>query len=141
MNQWTRKVLCWNIRGINSANKWNAICDRIIKSNCELACFQETKRASFDLAFIRQFSPPSFDRFEFLPSVAASGGSLIIWKSSLITGELVFQNTYATSIEFTSIYNNAVWLLINIYAPCTPLGKREFIQWFRNIQMPDTVDC
>lgn len=36
--------------------------------------------------------------------------------------------------------NNAVWILSNIYAPCTPLGKRDFIQWFHDVRMPDTVD-
>jgi hypothetical protein len=53
---------------------------------------------------------------------------------------MVFQNSYATSVEFTSQHNNDVWLLTNIYAPCTPQGKREFIQWFKNIEMPDNVD-
>lgn len=38
------------------------------------------------------------------------------------------------------MHNGAVWILTNIYAPCTPLGKREFIRWFRNIQLPDLID-
>jgi hypothetical protein len=27
-----------------------------------------------------------------------------------------------------------------VYAPCTPLGKRTFVNWFKNIQMPHEVD-
>jgi hypothetical protein len=68
------------------------------------------------------------------------GGSIVIWRSDIFSGAMVFQNSYATSVEFTSQYNNDVWILTNIYAPCTPQGKREFIHWFKNIQMPDNVD-
>jgi hypothetical protein len=29
------------------------------------------------------------------------------------------------------------WILTNIYAPCTPDGKKDFCEWFKDIQMPD----
>ena len=72
--------------------------------------------------------------------MGASGGSLIIWKISSFNGKCVFQNSYAVSIEFSSLYNGATWLLANIYAPCTPSGKRDFLRWFNHIQMPAYVD-
>lgn len=52
----------------------------------------------------------------------------------------MFQNSYALSIEFTSLHDNVHWILTNIYAPCTHPEKRDFIQWFKNINMPDVVD-
>ena len=132
--------MCWNVRGVNSDKKWNAIRDRISESFCDIICLQETKRENFDLMFIRNFCHPSFDKFVFHPSLGASGGTIIIWKSVVFQGQLVFQNDYALSVEFTSLHNNAVWVLTNIYAPCTHEGKREFLDWFKNIQMPDHVD-
>lgn len=69
----TWKVLDWNIRGINSDKKWNAISSKIQETNCDIICLQETKREHFDLAYIRKFCPPSFDQFEYLPSVGNSG--------------------------------------------------------------------
>jgi hypothetical protein len=36
--------------------------------------------------------------------------------------------------------NNENWLLTVVYAPCTPLGKRTFLEWFRNIQMSPEID-
>lgn len=53
---------------------------------------------------------------------------------------MIFQNSYATSVEFTSLHNNVTWVLTNIYAPCTSQGKREFLHWFKHIQMSDYVD-
>lgn len=84
--------------------------------------------------------PPSFDCYEFLPSIGLSGGVIIIWKSSLFHGSLIFQNAYAISVEFISKHNDAHWILTNVYAPCTYAGKHEFLQWFSDIQMPDDVN-
>ena len=64
----------------------------------------------------------------------------MIWKSCFFVECLIFQNNFASSIEFTSLHNNVIWILMNIHAPCTPAGKREFVRWFKNIQMPDVKE-
>lgn len=140
MNNKTWNVLCWNIRGINSDKKWNAIRDRVVECHCDVICLQETKKEIFDLMFLRNLCPPSFDKFEYLPSMGASGGIIIIWKSSMFHCQLMFQNDYALTVEFSSLHNAASWLLTNVYAPCTHEGKRAFLDWFKNIQMPDHID-
>jgi hypothetical protein len=87
------KVLCWNIRGINSQLKWDALRDKIRDIQCDIICIQETKRDLFDLSYIRNFCPSPFDSFEYLPPLGASGGiitfgnlnfSLAIWLSRII---------------------------------------------------------
>jgi len=30
------KILSWNVRGINSRDKWNIIRDRIVESECDI---------------------------------------------------------------------------------------------------------
>jgi exonuclease III len=55
------KVLCWNVRGLNANKKWDAIRDRISESNCDVICMQQTRRQSFDMAFIKKFCPRGFD--------------------------------------------------------------------------------
>jgi hypothetical protein len=71
-------ILCWNVRGINSRDKWVAIRSKIQESNCDIICLQETKRENFDQSYLRNFCSPQYDRFEFNPSVGASGGTIII---------------------------------------------------------------
>ena len=133
------KVLCWNVRGLNSDKKWDAICDKIIESGCDVICLQETKREVFDIQFIRKFCPRGFDAFEYLPSVGASGGVITIWKSYMFDGHLIFSNAYDLSVELTSKHNAVDWVLTNIYAPCTPAEKTQFLSWFRDIQMPTEI--
>lgn len=114
--------------------------DKIVESGSEIICLQETKKEDFDIGFIKNFCPPVFDSFQYLPSQGASRGILVIWKSSMFSGQLVFSNDYAISVELTSKLNNDNWLLTTVYAPCTPAGKRAFLEWFRNIQMPHEID-
>jgi exonuclease III len=137
----TWKVLCWNnVRGINSSEKWNAIRDRISESGRDIICLQETKRQQFDIQFIKNFCPVSFDAFEYLPSVGASGGIITIWKSAQFTGSLAFSNNFVVSIDFHSNHDQSDWVLTNVYGPCTPEGKLDFIQYFKDNQMPEDVD-
>lgn len=126
-------VLCWNVRGINSEGKWESIRNKIVESQCDIVCIQETKREVFDLPFIKLFCPPPFDSFCFLPSVGASGGMLVVWKGAVFSGTEVSSNSFAILIQFTSLHNNESWLLTNIYGSCNANGKTAFLDWFANI--------
>jgi exonuclease III len=136
----TWKILNWNVRGINSDKKWNSIRDKILESGCEIVCIQETKREAFELNFIRKFCPPDFNSFQYLPSVGASRGILVAWKGHLFSGQLAFSNEFAISVDFTAKQNNEQWILTTVYAPCTLVGKRNFLEWFINVQMPPEID-
>jgi len=134
------KVLSWNVKGVNSSWKWDAIRNKILLSECDVVCLQETKKTEFDIPFLRKICPSGFDTFECLPSVGASGGILIAWKSALFTGEKIHSNEYGISVELVSLYNNVSWVLTCIYGPCLPEGKIQFVNWLKNVQMPDSVD-
>ena len=134
------KVLSWNVQGINSNSKWESIRNKITENRCDIICLQETKKMYVDLQFLKKICPASFDNFVYVPSRGASGGMLVSWKGVFFEGTLVFQKDFAMSVEFKSLHTGNYWMLTNIYAPCTPKGKREFCDWFKNIQMPDEHD-
>ena len=69
------KVLYWNVRGINSEQKQLAPRNAISSSGCSVICLQETKRAAFDVAFVKLFCPKKFDKFEVVPT---QGGPLVV---------------------------------------------------------------
>lgn len=134
------KILNWNIRGINSEKKWIALRNKIEESGCDIICLQETKREDFDSSYIKKFCPSKFTNFEFLPSRGASGGLITIWNGSLFSGHLSFLNEFSISISLTSLLSNESWILTNIYGPCLPEKKTEFLDWFGSIDMPDDLD-
>jgi len=47
------KVLFWNIRGINSQEKCDALRDKINESAFQVLCMQETKREQFDHFYLK----------------------------------------------------------------------------------------
>ena len=57
------KVLCWNVRGLNSEARQLAVKQKIDESGCSVVCVQETKCMHIDHRFIRKFCPRRFDIF------------------------------------------------------------------------------
>jgi endonuclease/exonuclease/phosphatase family metal-dependent hydrolase len=131
------KILSQNIRGINSETKWNSLRNNISDSKCDIICIQETKKESFDDSYIRRFCNRSFDKFKFGPSIGASGGFLTIWKGSLFDVEVIDQNSFGHTICFHTKLTNQTWWLTNIYAPCTPQRREEFLSWFSSLEIDD----
>ena len=134
------KVATWNIRGVNSSWKWNAIKNKIIEAQCDILCLQETKKENFDITFIRNFCPPSFDSFEFQPSAGASGGILVVWKRCLFSAAKISSASYEITLDFYSRVDNSKWSLTCIYAPYTADNRSSFLNWFRHINIPTGYD-
>lgn len=128
-------ILCWNIRGLNSAQKWLALSEKISESSCSIICLQETKRDFFDHSYIRKFCPRRFDKFIFHPSLGNSGGLIVIWNNNTVSGTLIENLPFAISIEFTSNSSlHEVWTLSNIYGPCSG-EQRDFVSWLNNLEI------
>jgi exonuclease III len=98
-NNRNTKILVWNIRGINSKKKWDAIRNKIEESASQIICLQETKRESFDSFYIKKFCMRHLDQFAYAPSVGASGGIITIWNGSLYDGTIVQCNSYAVTVK------------------------------------------
>ena len=134
------KVLCWNVRGINSDKKLLALCNAISSSGCSVICLQETKRATFDLAFVKLFCPKKFDKFEVVPSQGASGGLIVLWDSSVFPGCVFCSEVFALGIQLTSVHTGKSWKIVNIYGPCAGQGRSDFTSWLFDLDIPDVED-
>src|SRR4051812_8775618 len=99
------KVLCWNVRGLNSAARQRDVRDKIEDSQFVVISLQETKCEIIDHNFIRSFCPRHFDQFVVVPSRGASGGILTIWNSAIFEGKLVETQAFGMVIQFTSTHN------------------------------------
>lgn len=133
-------ILNWNIRGINDRSKWLALRNKIEEFACDILCLQETKREDFDSLYTKNFCPKRLNKFEFLPYVGAPGGLFVGWNGNLLVGTPLFHNDFSISIQFTCSLSGATWILTNIYAPCQGDARTDFIQWFKDIDMPDNTN-
>ena len=94
-------VLCWNVRGLNSEANQLALSNAINSSGCAVICLQETKKSSFDNAFIKSCCPQQFDKYDFIPSRGASGGIATIWNSVVFTATIVASEEFGLLLAFT----------------------------------------
>ena len=129
------KVLCWNVRGLNSEARQLAVKQKIDESGCSVVCLQETKCMHIDHRFIRKFCPRRFDNFSYVPSVGASAGMVIIWNSSFFEGKLIEARQYGIILEFRSKHTSEVWTLVSVYGPCQGPARDDFVQWLYNLDI------
>jgi hypothetical protein len=128
-------ILNWNIRGVNSEDKCNAIKEKIEESDCAIFCIQETKREHFDHSYIKKLAPKRFNQFAFSPSEGASGGILIGWNGSIFSGHVVQINKFNVTVRLTSSHNGQTWTLSSIYGPCHGPDRDVFVQWLNDLQL------
>lgn len=125
-------ISSWNVRRINSQEKWDGIRDKISESACSIVCLQETKREGFDHMYLRNFNNRSFNKFICSLSLGASGGLIVFWQGGLFDGVLVDSNSYSITIKFTSSISWQSFHLSNIYGPVAAAQKPAFISWLYN---------
>lgn len=130
------RVLCWNVRGLNSDARQRAVRAKIEESDCAIVCLQETKCDYFDQRLLRKFCPKRFDNFAYAPSVGASGGILVLWNSAIFSGSLVEVQRFGISIQFTSTHNSEIWTLTTVYGPCRGADREQFVSWLYNLNIP-----
>jgi exonuclease III len=130
------KFLYWNVHGLNSDSRQRDVRSKIDDSECDIICLQETKCECFDWHFIRKFCPKRFDNFVFAPSVGSSGGILVLWNSAIFDGLLIESKKIGLRIKFTSVHNNASWMLVCVYGPCQGVDRDNFVSWLYNMSIP-----
>ena len=132
MNTRNWNVLCWNIRGLNASDKHDAVRNKIEESGCSIVCLQETKIQSFEFPLIKKFAPKRFDKFDFVPSIGASSGLLILWNSVVFSGSTIDKCSFGLTITFTSLLNSDTWKLTSVYGPCQDPARTEFVHWLKS---------
>jgi exonuclease III len=73
------KLLCWNVRGLNSRARRSVVRNVIITERMSLLCLQETKVHDFPVAWIYDVIGTDFD-YVYLSAVNTLGGILIAWR-------------------------------------------------------------
>lgn len=125
---------------INSQPKWDAIRDKVTESASHIICLQETKKESFDQAYIRKFCPRHFSHFVYSPSNGATGGLVTIWNDHQFDADTVLVNSYSITLKMTSKLTNKSFHLTNIYGPAAADEKMAFITWLYNFDTDGIED-
>ena len=73
-------ILNWNVRGLNSIARQDAVRVMVDSSKIDVVCLQETKMSTVSRRMVLSMLGSDFDNnFIYLPSDGVSGGILVAW--------------------------------------------------------------
>jgi mannosylglycoprotein endo-beta-mannosidase len=131
-------ILVWNVRGLNSVTRRDAVRVVVNSYKIDVVCLQETKMVTVSRQIVLSMLGCDFDNnYIFLPSVGASGGILIAWRSCLGTVCATRVDTFSASVQFNSD-NRGSWWLTCVYGPQDNQAKIQFLQELRDVRVQCT---
>jgi exonuclease III len=77
------KIVCWNVRGLNSKSRQDVVCNLINSFRANVVCIQETKMPKISLQTVLSSLGSNFVHRLVLPSVGSSGGILVAWTNEI----------------------------------------------------------
>ena len=127
-------ILVWNVRGLNSQARRDAVRTIVDSSKVDVVCLQETKMPAVNRQCILSMLGADFDNnFIFLPSVGASGGLLIAWRACLGVISSSRVDNFSASVQFCPS-EGPPWWLTCVYGPQENQAKIQFLQELRDIR-------
>ena len=112
------ELVCWNVRGLNNPAKRKAVREFISSVKCNIVCLQETKLQVLTQFKLRSFLTANLYNHAASPSDGASGGILVAWDSTMVTGQPVSTHKYHVTVSFSSTTTNVSIVITSMYAPC-----------------------
>jgi exonuclease III len=138
INKQNWKVLNWNIHGLNTTEKYNAVRSKVEESDCSIFCIQETKMQVIEHSYLRKLAPKRFNKFAFTPFDGASGEILMGWNTTTFEGEVLYTSKFAITVKFTARHNAKIWNLSIVYGPCQTNQRQYFVDWLNGLHIEDT---
>lgn len=125
-------VVVWNVCGINSPTKRNAIKSVISSSSASVVCLQETKVQDMTLMLVQQCLGVEFDVFYYVHVIGTSGGVLLACKSSSVMMSNPHISTYAVT-TWLQVSDSTRWWFTGVYGPQRDSEKVAFLHQIREI--------
>jgi exonuclease III len=122
------------VRGLNSSSRQSAVRELVASFRAEIVCIQETKMEEISRFSVISWLGADFADFVFLPSVGASGGILVAWKSHLGSTGVSRIYNHSVSVQFCK-ENGTCWWLTCVYGRQDDQEKVLFLQELRSIRI------
>jgi exonuclease III len=121
------KFLIWNVRGLNSSARQDAVRSLVEASRADIVCLQETRMAAISQTVMLSMLGNEFTNQVELLAIGSSGGILVACKRSLGATGQVQVLTYSVSVQFCSDVGQPWWATC-VYGPQGNEDKIWFIQ-------------
>lgn len=113
------KILSWNVRGLNEADKRSTIKSMIYKWRADIVCLQETKIEDGSSQRIRQVWGNRWVEWAAMNSIGRSGGIIVLWDKRQWSNRGIQQGCYTISCMLESTQEDFRWCFTGVYGPHT----------------------
>lgn len=130
------QILCWNVRGLNSAARRQTVQQIIASVPCNIVCLQETKLSQIDDSLVRSVGGRMLRSYSFLPAGGVSGtrgGILILWNDDVINIDSIDKKDFSLTANVTIKATEVLSLLTVVYGPTREQEKPQFLQEIRSL--------
>jgi mannosylglycoprotein endo-beta-mannosidase len=110
------KILIWNVRGLNSTGRQDAVRSLVESTKADIVCIQETKMENISRRVVLAALGSKFNQYVFVPSIGASGGILVAWKHDLGPAGSTRIDAHSASVQFQPTGREPWWLTC-VYGP------------------------
>lgn len=122
------KILNWNVRGLNSAARREAVKLMVQKARPFIIFLQETKLDAIDGTLAMEFMGQNFcSCYDYLPADETRGGVLIAWHQDYALGGTVSKGKFCLSMQITMKFTNDSFMITTVYGPTNNAEKQEFL--------------
>lgn len=112
------KIICWNVRGLNSAARREAVRLFMQQARPVIICLQETKLDNVSMQLASEFLGPTWcSSYVFLPAQQTRGGILIAWNQDLFASGTTDKKIFCISQRLTLLQTNIVFMITSVYGP------------------------
>lgn len=140
MDENNLKIFNWNVRGLNSGARREAVRLMLQQAKPQVICLQEMKLNVVDDLIAMEFLGPKFSStYKFLPADDTWGGILIAWDQDLVTGGAADQKTYCLSMDVILRQSNEMFSITAVYGPTEHAEKEDFLVELIASQLPASV--
>ena len=128
------QILCWNVRGLNSAARCLAVHETIAATTCHIACLQETKLEAIDDSLARFLGAYKLNQFVYKPAQGTRGGILLLWDDRVVDMQNPEIGRYSITSIVTVRDTAASFILTSVYGPSRRVQKESFLRHLRQIK-------
>lgn len=127
MNNHNLKILNWNVRGLNSAARREAVKIMLQISSPHVVCLQETKLNSIDEQLKAELLGVTNWGLESIDADDTRGGIAIAWNHDFICGSQPAKERFSLSLTLTVRMTNTSFRITAVYGPAEDSAKGEFL--------------
>ena len=128
-------IICWNVRGLNSRARRDAVRDIVRDSHASIVCLQETKLQAVDDVIIREMLGPCFvANYYILPAVGTRGGLILAASDRFFTLSDFHATPGSISATITMLNEHTSWTITGVYGPQGEQDKLAFIEELRTLK-------